>query len=110
MTGATFVVTRENSPDAPENQSISIVTTELAAAFHLTDQDLGEDGYAIRVKDSNLSLLGGGEKDVISTVHALRRELLGCSQTDEDDPHLRRDSELRGVRVQAAQDGTEMTR
>ncbi|MFH1571815.1 MAG: DUF4838 domain-containing protein, partial [Gemmatimonadota bacterium] len=80
IAGADFAILREGAGPAPSAKVISIGRTALLerAALPEAGLDLGDEGYAIAVRDGNLYLLGGRTRGPINAVYALLEEDLGC--------------------------------
>jgi hypothetical protein len=80
MTGATFPTVREGAGTKAPAKVISIGKTALLNASGLAEAklDLGEEGYAIAAKGSNLFLLGGTVRGPIYAAYSLLEEDLGC--------------------------------
>lgn len=79
MTGADFRVVQEGGGKLG-HKAISIGRTKILQAAQLKEAslDLGDEGYAIAAKGSNLFLLGGKTRGAIYAVLALLEEDLGC--------------------------------
>ncbi len=80
MTCARFDIVREPDSQPIKGSVISIGRTDLLAksGSKMLDADLGDEGYAIDVKNGNLFLLGGTTRGMINAVYALLEEDLGC--------------------------------
>ena len=80
MTGAEFPVVQETPDFLSVGRDISIGRTMLLHAAQLpeADADLGDEGYAIAVRDKMLFLFGGKQRGAISAVIALLEEDLGA--------------------------------
>lgn len=80
MTGAAFPVMQEGATGLPSAKIVGIGRTALLQKAELSeaDRDLGNEGYAILMKDQNLYLLGGQRRGPINAVYALLEEDLGC--------------------------------
>ena len=78
MTGVNFPIVTENTATKAETKIISIGKTSFASDVGFKDDNLGNEGYAIEVKDKNLFLLGGKMRGPINAVYALLEEDLGC--------------------------------
>ncbi len=93
MAGAEFPIVREGGSYTPNGKEISIGRTGILAKANLADTsaDLGNEGYAIAVRDNTLFLLGGKKRGPINAVYALLEEDLGCRWYHRDSttiPHL----------------------
>jgi hypothetical protein len=84
LSGADFPIVSEGEGHKPVGKEISIGRTDLLAKAKLPDAsaDLGNEGYAIAVKDRTLFLFGGKTRGPINAVYALLEEDLGCRWYD----------------------------
>ncbi len=90
VSGAPFTVAREGAAAPAAGGLISVGRTALLAGAALpeAEADLGDEGYAIAVKDRNLFLLGGRVRGPINAVYAFLEEDLGCRWYHRDSATL----------------------
>ena len=88
ITGAEFAVSREGSGNSAPARAISVGNTDLLKHADLPESklDLGNEGYAMAVRDGTLYLLGGRTRGPIYAVYALLEEDLGCRWYDRQAP------------------------
>lgn len=83
MTGAKFRIVQERAC-LPVGPVISVGRTKLLeqSDIWMAQSDLGNEGYAIAVRNRNLFLFGGKKRGPINAVYALLEEDLGCRWYD----------------------------
>ncbi len=77
MTGADYAIVSDSAEPIPTEISVGRTNRLAATNLAIADADLGDEGYAIALKDQRLFLIGGKKRGPIYAAFAFMEEDLG---------------------------------